>query len=104
MSLSLSLYFALCTVTIGDRISFQEIDDEWCRDGWSFIAALNARKDQRIFHVTSLSIAGKLQPGKNYVYVYPLCEKEYPFRITAIVVCEACVSFGLEIPIRYIDT
>jgi len=60
---------------------------------WTFINALH--KKRRGFHVTSISHAGILKPGKNFVYIYPIIEmKRSPFRVTATIICEACGRLG----------
>ncbi len=77
-----------------DRQDYEVVDS--LEDGWTFISTLHRK--HREFHVTSISNAGILKPGKNYIYIYPLraddIKNESPFRLTATIICEACGRLG----------
>jgi hypothetical protein len=66
----------------------------WNDEGWSFISGLNKRFDMRGFHVNDTSNVGMLKPGRNIILIYPVGKREYPFRLTATIVCDACVELG----------
>mmetsp|Transcript_16658 Transcript_16658/g.20361 ORF Transcript_16658/g.20361 Transcript_16658/m.20361 type:complete len:495 (-) Transcript_16658:155-1639(-) len=62
-------------------------------DGWTYINAMH--KKRRSFHITEISHAGILKPGKNFIYIYPIIEmNRAPFRVTATIMCEACGRLG----------
>jgi len=63
---------------------------------WTYISGLHRKTQMRQFHVTDSKKVGTLQPGHNYVYVFPTRKTEYPFRITATIVCAACSKLGFQ--------
>jgi hypothetical protein len=69
----------------------------WDNEGWTFIEGLNRSLAFRESHVSESSAAGMIQPGKNFLLIYPMDKKEYPFRITATIICEACAVLGIDL-------
>jgi len=67
---------------------------EKIEEGWRYLSGLHKMIGMRSFHVSEISNVGILKPGINFIYVYPLETKDYPFRLTATIICEACGRLG----------
>ena len=67
---------------------------EKIEEGWRYLSGLRNRIGMRQYHTPEISNVGILKPGINFIYVYPLETKDYPFRLTATVTCEACGRLG----------
>jgi hypothetical protein len=67
---------------------------EKIEEGWRYLSGLHKRTGMKQNHVTEISNVGILKPGINFIYVYPLETKDYPFRLTATIMCEACGRLG----------
>ena len=67
---------------------------EKIEEGWRYLSGLRNRIGMRQYHTPEISNVGILKPGINFIYVYPLETKDYPFRLTATIMCEACGRLG----------
>jgi len=73
------------------------IDDfDWARDGWVFLSGIQNRRGLRSFHVSETNTAGFLKPGQNFILIYPVGMRQYPFRALASIVCAACWALNWD--------
>jgi len=63
---------------------------------WMFLNGANKRPGLRLFHVTDSNNIGTIKPGLNYIFLFPIEERQNPFRLTAFIVCEACSQLGYK--------
>jgi len=63
-------------------------------DGWRYLIGWHRKEGMRKNHVTEISNVGISKPGENYIYIYPMENRSYPFRLTSLIVCDACAHFG----------
>jgi hypothetical protein len=65
-------------------------------EGWKYLSGLDRRNFMRTasYHVTDIRNVGTLKPGRNFIYLYPVERRPYPFRLTSIIICEACARLG----------
>jgi len=61
---------------------------------WMYLNGANKRGNLRLFHVTDSNNIGTIKPGLNYIFLFPIEERQNPFRLTALIVCEACSQLG----------
>lgn len=64
--------------------------------GLTYLHGLNKRPGLQKHHVTDISNVGVLKPGLNIILIFPVEKRKEPFRLTAIVICEACEALGFE--------
>ena len=61
---------------------------------WMYLNGANNNPRLRSFHVTNSNNIGIIKPGLNYIFLFPIEERQNPFRLTALIVCEACSRLG----------
>lgn len=71
-----------------------EEETESIATGWRYLSGCNGMEGLRRYHITEVSHIGSVTGGMNFIYIHPTENRTYPFRLTAIIVCEACGQLG----------
>jgi len=79
------------------RTSVVEVEHEPDED-WVYLRGLQEKVHVRRFHISAVSSIGTVKPGVNFIYIFPVEKRSYPFRLTATMVCQACseISWSSE--------